>query len=338
MTRTMTRRAAALILLTALSVPTFAAPAAFSPAAPAPRQEGLEKAQTSKILSLRLPDAAFRSTNEQMNAQFVDALKKAAAGSKGRLAKTETLIWQSGSDARKKLPEILKAAGYEYMAQPTQKVEGAGEITMFGAAKKGEKRLVFGIWMESEQASLLTWGVVISEGGAGGADDAPTAPTETPSSAPDSDAPRPLFGDDAPAPKGGKAPASLVGAWQFVNIPNAKSGGMAVQLSLSPDGKYQYLLLRRKANADSSLTETVSIHEGTVTFQGDGDRGSLTVHPVRGQYRMNDPATGTKTDRPYEKHEMQTMTFHYEWRKDAEGKRQLFLGPSKDSMSPFKKG
>jgi hypothetical protein len=328
-----TRRASvAALTMTVLTVSAFSvAPRPVLAAAPVvgAAEEGIERAESSKLISLKLPGTALRSTNPQINAQFEDALKKVAESTKGRLTKTETLIWTGQDEAKKKMPEALKGAGYTYTALQSQTLEGKGQISTFVAAKQGANSAIVGVWLENDQATLLAWGIIIPGAGSAG-----SSGSDSSNSSGDSGDAKKLFDDPAPVP-GGKTPASLTGAWKFVNQGGQGKSGFAVAITLTPNGNYRYMLLRQPAN---STVVSQSEHEGTVTFEGDGgDSGSFTIHPVKGHIKLTEGGKA-KSDRPYEKHEMNEMTFHYEWRtNDSTGKRQLFIGTSPESLSPFQK-
>jgi hypothetical protein len=113
-------------------------------------------------------------------------------------------------------------------------------------------------------------------------------------------------------------------------------GGIAVRFTFDKNGRYNYFFYMKKQSRPGWITEATSTHQGTVTFDGNGSSGTLTLHPEKGHYKGTDTVSAKVVDRPMGKDELTPMNFVYEWRTDDKGKRALYIGPSKDSLSLFK--
>ena len=150
-----------------------------------------------------------------------------------------------------------------------------------------------------------------------------------------------LARNEAAAAKG-TVPAELVGGtWSWTTISSvnyqdtvtrqlAAPSGMSAHFTFLPGRRYKYFFYVRQRTY-SLVTESTSTHEGTVTFNGDG---TFTLRPVKGHYKGS---TGSRIiDRPMTEAERKPMNFVYEWRTE-DNKRQLYMGPSKSSLSRFKR-
>jgi hypothetical protein len=337
--------------MVAMTLPVFSAvpPAYAAPVLPLAAEDGVEPTEKSSLLGLKLPPTALRSTSAENNAQFEEALRKFAENDKQTVTKTEALVWRVQDEPKKKLPALLKQAGYEYKPGLSMEAGELGNVTLFNVKKTGTKTAVLGLWVENKDVTLLAWGTVVpSEGGEPTEEPAaePTTPTEKPQPVkeilPDEgDTPQP-----AAAVKGGKAPASLLGKWKWTTISGGSivdkttgrivdgTGGLSVRFSFDKSGRYNYFFYIKKQSRPGWITEATSTHEGTVTFNGSGDSGTLTLHPAKGWYKGSDTVSTKVVDRPMGKEELKPMVFQYEWR-TVNGKRTLYIGPSKDSLSIF---
>jgi hypothetical protein len=302
----------------------------------------------SQVAEVRLPSGAYRSTSKGDLAKFTDALQSIAQKNHGKVTKTEVLIWRGGDadPAMKNLPARLKDAGYAYSALPAFDAE-PGHVTPFGAMVKNKPHGLLGLWIETQNKGdgyvLLAWGRYQSDN-----------PAE-PAVANEKTEPKNILPDPAPAriapeaadppaadPGSGKTPADLVGpTWSWTTISGvgyrdivtkrlAAPSGMSARFTFTPDGRYDYFWYMRQRTY-SLVTESTSTHQGRVTFNGDG---TFTLYPAKGHYKGS---SGSKiVDRPMTADEKKPMTFAYEWRNE-EGKRQLYIGPSKSSLSRFKR-
>jgi hypothetical protein len=351
---------AALPLLAGVAAAAAAPPVSARPAAAAvaQREKDVERAELSQLAMVRLPGAARRSTSKRDVAKFEDALQSIARTNHGRMARVEVLVWRGGEAwaAMKELPERLKDAGYGYAARPAFDAE-PGRVTPFGAVRADKKDDLLGLWIETKDGvALLAWGVYLPDNPsnpghpAGESAAAPPAPAETstPAAAPLPAADPAAVPASRPEPvntqtggAGAAVPSDLIGSWSWttiggVNYRDTNTGqlkepsGMSARFTFTPDGRYTYFWYARQRTF-SLVTEATSTHEGKVVFAGDG--GTFTLHPAKGHYKGN---TGSRLiDRPMTAEERKPMTFRWEWRTEN-GKRQLYIGPGKNSLSPFK--
>jgi hypothetical protein len=196
---------------------------------------------------------------------------------------------------------------------------------------KNKPHGLLGLWIETQNKGdgyvLLAWGRYQSDNPA---DPAPARIAPEAADPPAAD------------PGAGKTPADLVGpTWSWTTISGvgyrdivtkqlAAPSGMSARFTFTPDGRYDYFWYMRQRTY-SLVTESTSTHQGRVTFNNDG---TFTLHPAKGHYKGS---SGSKiVDRPMTADEKKPMTFTYEWRNE-EGKRQLYIGPSKSSLSRFKR-
>lgn len=289
----------------------------------------IEPASTSQIAPVQLPDGALRSNNTEDVAKFQDALQKIAETNHGRIGKVEVLVW-SGTAAMKTLPARLKDAGYGYEARPAVDAE-PGRVTPFGATSTDGGDDLLGMWIEHEGYALLIWGTYKADNAAKpGHPAAASATKETTSEKAEKTSGRP-----------GAVPADLVGTWGWTTISSinhvdittrqlTEPSGMAVRFTFTKDGRYRFFFFIHQRTY-SLVTESTTRSEGTVTFNDDG---TFTMHTTKGHYNGS---TGSRIiDRDMTAEERQkNSTYYWEWRTEN-GKRQLYLGPSKSSMSLFK--
>lgn len=132
------------------------AQAAVITAADEESEQGIVLAKKSKIAPVGLPSGAFRYIGEKEIAQFTDALETIAAQNKAQVEEVEVLVWQGGGGPKKELPNLLNAAGYNYVAQPPMKMDD-GQITAFGSVREDKKNDLLGLWMEQDGTLLLAW-------------------------------------------------------------------------------------------------------------------------------------------------------------------------------------
>jgi hypothetical protein len=344
------RPTARLAAMIAITLPVFGAlPPAFAvQVLPIAVEDGVEPTDKSRLIGLKLPPTALRSTSAENNAQFEEALRKFAENARQTVTRTEALVWRVQDEPKKKLPALLKQAGYEYKPGLNMEAGELGNVTLFNVKKPGTKTAMLGLWVENKDVTLLAWGIVVpAEGGEPAAEPAaePTTTTEKPQPI------REILPDEDDAPqtaavKGGKAPDSLLGKWKWTTISGGSivdkstgrivdgTGGISVRFSFDRNGRYNYFFYMKKQSRPGWITEATSTHEGTVTFNGSGNSGTLTLNPLKGWYKGSDTVSTRVVDRPMGKEELKPMVFQYEWR-TVNGKRTLYIGPGKDSLSIF---
>ena len=144
----------------------------------------------------------------------------------------------------------------------------------------------------------------------------------------------------AAANSGSRTPADLVGSWSWttisgVNYKDTTTGqfsapsGMSAKFTFTKDGRYKFFFYVRQQTY-SLVSESTTNAEGKVTF---GDDGTFTVRPSKGHYKGH---TGSRViDRPMTETERKPVGWYWEWRTE-DGKRKLYIGPGKSSMSLFK--
>ncbi len=339
------RRRAVVAGASALCVFSVAAFPSRAGAATAARQSqsapAAEPATTSHLTGRALPDGALRVTENALAGELTELLKSMATESGFALGQTEALLW-GGSDhdaGRNKtlqnaLTQAMQKAGYNYQVAGEKDIQN-GRATLFLAGKTGAKQAMLGFFVANEGFFVLAWGRVTPKNSAADASaESPSARTAS------SDPPAPAR--PAQTSSSGKVPADLLGkTWSWTTISGvgyrdtitkqlAEPSGMSVRFTFTPDGRYDYFWYMRQRTF-SLVTEATSTHQGKVTFNGDG---TFTLHPTKGHYKGS---TGSKiVDRPMtEDEKRKPMTFAYEWRTE-DGKRQLYIGPSKSSLSRFK--
>lgn len=277
----------------------------------------VEKAPTSNIASIQLPEGTLRSTDEASRTQFEDALKQVVGKNNGVLGKVEALIWKAGTTAMKEVPSRLKAAGYEYSTRDMFEAEGA-KVTPMTASRKDKKNNLLGMWLEKDGLVLLVWGQYKTEN-----TDKIAAPAAQISKS-----------------EGGRVPADIIGKWSWTTISSVgyqntvtgqltEPSGMSAKFTFTRDGHYtKFFYIHQRTY--SLVTESTTTEEGTVMFNDDG---TFVVKPAKGYYKGH---TGSRIiDRPMTDTERKPTTWYYEWR-TTNGKRQLYIGPTKASLSLFK--
>ena len=146
----------------------FSAPAtAARPVASAARQEGVEKAEKSRLTGIALDDGALRLTGGEELAAIRKQLDAALEGSGARRGADEVLAWTApgytGPASAAKLTDAvaaaMKAAGYAY---ETREAENGGAVVV---ARKGEGDALMGLWIKAPQVLVLAWCRVVSAGG-----------------------------------------------------------------------------------------------------------------------------------------------------------------------------
>jgi len=140
----------------------------------------------------------------------------------------------------------------------------------------------------------------------------------------------------------GTAPADMIGTWTWTTISSvnyqdtvtkqlAEPSGMSARFTFLPNGRFKYFFYVRQRTY-SLVTEAATTEEGTVTFNPDG---TFTMKATKGHYKGN---TGSRIiDRDMTATERKPHIYHYEWREADGGKKQLYIGPSADSLSPFQR-
>lgn len=194
-----------------------------------------------------------------------------------------------------------------------------GRATLFGAGKPGATQTM-GFFAASDAFFVLAWGQI-------------TPRNVSPVTAAAAKSP-------ARNKAGGDTPADLVGpTWRWITISSVghrdtvtkqltEPSGMSVRFTFSRGSCHKYFFYVRQRTYNL-VTESTSTHEGRVTFGGDN---TFTLRPAKGHYKGS---TGSKiVDRPMTDDEKKPVTFFYEWRTEN-GKRQLYIGPSKSSLSRF---
>jgi hypothetical protein len=300
-----------------------------------------EPASTSRLTGIALPGGALRLTDAAMAGELTALLKAMAAEEGFALGQTEALLWGGSGhdDARNRtlqsaLARTLQEAAYNYQVVGDKDIKD-GRATVFMAGKTGTGKAALGLFVARDDFFMVAWGWITrknaapQEGAQGDAKAAPAADQQ------------PSSGKGAAG--GGGVPAELVGGtWSWTTISGvgyrdtitkrlAEPSGMSARFTFLPGGRYAYFWYMRQRTYNL-VTEATSTHEGRVTFNGDG---TFTLHPAKGHYKGS---TGSRLiDRPMTEAEKKPMDFVYEWRNE-DGKRQLYMGPSKSSLSRFKRG
>jgi hypothetical protein len=271
-----------------------------------------------------------------MVGELTTLLKTMAAEEGFALGQTEALLWGGSehNDARNKtlqntLAQTLQKAAYNYQVVGDKDIKD-GRATVFMAGKTGTGKAALGLFVARDNFFMVAWGWITRKNAAPQAEDAKAAPVVA----------EPSAGKGA-ASRGG-VPTELVGGtWSWTTITDrghintttkqlTEASGMSARFTFLPGGRYKYFWYMRQRTY-SLVTEATSTHEGAVTFNGDG---TFTLHPAKGHYKGN---TGSRIiDRPMTEDEKKPMNFVYEWRNE-DGKRQLYMGPSKSSLSRFKR-
>lgn len=347
--------------LTALTVFGVVAPITLTPTPIyAQAADGIERAERSQLVSLRLPKGTLRTTDKDNLEKFAAALQTAAETNHGSIGKIEVLVWtkEDSGNAKKEMPKLLKAAGYSYVTTASFDSE-AGKVTPVASTLKNEKDGLVGMWIDTaEGISLLCWAEFKSGSGESSAEpgeETTTTETEaTEAESPKSEAPaereilptalsaKPAQPVAAKPVVGGKVPADMLGSWSWttissVNYQNTTTGqlaspsGMSAKFTFLPNGRYKFFFYVTQRTY-SLVTQATTNAEGTVEFRNDG---TFILRPTSGHYNGN---TGSRIiDRPMTAAERKPTTYYWEWRTE-DGKRNLYMGPTKSSMSRFKNG
>jgi hypothetical protein len=267
------------------------------------------------------------------------------------------LIWRGRGDvasAVEGMPDALSGADYKYAARPAFNAE-PGRVTPFGAVRADRKDDLLGMWIETKDGgdkyALLVWGrfrpnkpaaaatAPANDSGEPAAAAEPEVLPAAPTAVNKPAALRPVAA--AAAVGNAKVPAELLGAWSWTTISGvnyrdtitkqlAEPSGMSAKFTFRKDGGYHFFFYVRQRTY-SLVTESNTTAEGTVTF---GSDGTFTVRPVRGHYKGH--TGGRVIDRPMTAEERKPAVYHWEWRTE-DGERRLYIGPSKASMSLFKR-
>jgi hypothetical protein len=346
------RRAAALVplgLLTvvaAIAAPTLVTASPALAAAPA-TGEAVVMSRLEGFSYFQLPDNGKRLADARLTRELTERLKDYAKDQGITLTGAAELVVYEGEAAtdftRTMLQSSCTGMGMNYK-------DGPGD--RFTARSTGGDNLaVVGFWTVRDGALILTWG------SSGPKKEEPTPlGTDTPaastgaSSEPvriiDVSHPTPI----SPAPSGPPAsgrkiapPASIVGGtWSWTSIARvgyvntttgslASPSGMSARFSFTKDGRYQYFFYVQQI-AYGLPSQSTTRESGTATFYDDG---RVILRPSKGHY---DGENGSNViNRDMTESERRPRTFYWEWRTDG-GKRQLYLGPSRGSMSLFKRG
>jgi hypothetical protein len=318
-------------------------------AAAASRQaEGIAKASVSSLVSsITLPPGALRSTVAEHVSGVVSGLNEVAAASpeKGKVKKAEVLMWRKDDRPRDLLPQALESAGFSYRPQSTTKNDKGLESTNFFAVNAKTKSRLIGVWMEDDSNVMLAWGIVDGGSAPAAADAADAAPEEETLPSPVREAPKKAKAPASPAAAAarGKAPADMLGNWGWTTISGvnyvntttnqlSSPSGMSAKFTFLPNGRFKYFFFIRQQTY-SLVTQSATTQEGTVKFNGDG---TFTMHTEKGHYNG---FTGSRIiDRDMtEAERSKPQVYQYEWRTDDSCNRQLYIGPTKNSLSHFKR-
>jgi len=313
---TMIRLAACAALTLALQGAGFAA---------ARYDDKVEKAVSSNLIPVKLPDGSLRFMGDAERGKFEEMLTKIAEINHGKIVKFEVLVWTS-KDCMKLLPERVKDWGYSFTTQAAFDAE-PGKITPVTVVKKDsreKKDSLLGIWIEKDNLALLIWGAFKPDG-AEATSKAPTAERT----------------DAQPAQAAGKVTSDVFGDWSWTTVSSvgyqnkvtgqlAAPSGMSAKFTFTKDGRYKKFFYIRQQTYNL-VTESTTTEEGTVEFNTDG---TFITKPSKGHY---DGHTGSRIiNRDMTDTERKPTTWYWEWR-NVDGKKQLYLGPGKEALKLFKR-
>jgi hypothetical protein len=125
-------------------------------------EQGLISTKKSKIVSVALPEGAFRYVGKKEIERFAEVLGAMAKERKTGIGTVEVLVWQNGAGAKKTLPALLKKEDFTYEPKDEVKIDGDGRITPF--VLEHEKGDILGIWIAKDDNLLLAWAKVRAEG------------------------------------------------------------------------------------------------------------------------------------------------------------------------------
>lgn len=335
---------AAALAVTYASLPLASGTAAAAPVAyraAIAMQEGVERVAGSKLSSVVLPSGALRPTGQADVDQFASTLNDFAAEAKGRVHSTEVLIWRKEDRPREQMPTALKSAGYDYTTRSTMNIEGMGKVVRFEAERREKKQRLLGYWMENGDAALLTWGVFVPEG----SDVSETEPEVLPAKPAARETPPPILPRPLEKPRVEKKTVSQtgekpLGTWSWTTISSVNyrdsvgrlsaPSGMSARFTFDRSGRYKFFYYIRQQTY-SLVSEATTTEQGTVTF---GKDGTFTLRPTRGHYNGH---TGSRIiNRDMTAAERKPKVWYWEWRSEN-GKRNLYIGPGRSSMSLFKR-
>lgn len=294
---------------------------------------------------MRLPEGAYRSTAQDDIEALRQALMATAQTNHGKIDSVEVLVWSGAANPMSKLPGFLKQAGYSYVNRTAFQAE-PGKITPIAAVRKDKKNDLLGMWIETpNKMTMLVWGIYRPDNA-----EKPDTPVDgltvsqpeepAPAQEPAKEViPQPQPKPNVPTVSTGD-PGSLQGEWTWTTISSvnhvnkttgalAEPSGMSAKFTFLPNGRYKmfFFVRQRTYNLVSQATTT---EEGKVTF----GKGTFVLNPTRGHYKGY---TGSRViDRPMSLSDLKSKTYHWEWRIEN-GKRQLYMGPTQQSMSPFKR-
>ncbi|MES2463612.1 MAG: hypothetical protein V4671_23810 [Armatimonadota bacterium] len=292
------------------------------------------RSQLPGFTYFQMPDKGQRLTDAELVKTLTEPLKTFAKDSGIELRATEVVQWTGAdnSSTRDMLMYTLKGAGYEYNALGDKK--GDDSTMYIFTAKNSSGNTVAGYWIDRKGQLVLVWG---SRG-----PDAPRQPATE--NKPAAKSLFPANDEESAAKPGAKipAPASLTGTkWSMTTIGGVnyvrqngtltEPSGMSASYKFTKDGRYDYFFYIRQRTY-SLGSEATSTHSGTVKFS---DNNTFTLYPEKGWYKGN---TGSRLiDRPMTAEERKPVQWYYEWRMEN-GKRVLYIGPSKSSVKLFKAG
>lgn len=148
-------------------------------------ETSFEKAGSSRLTSLALPEGVFRLSGSAPLGELSEQLKNVATEGGFVLGQTEALVWGGqghnatrGKAVKDSLNQTLKKSGYTIEIAAEEKTKD-GLVTFFVAAKPGTKQSVLGFWVAGDTTLLLAWGDITRKGEAGAkAQEEPTAAVE----------------------------------------------------------------------------------------------------------------------------------------------------------------
>ncbi|MGC4046784.1 MAG: ankyrin repeat domain-containing protein [Armatimonas sp.] len=139
------------------AVPALSAPMALPRLSHA--DDGAEAASRSKLISMRLPEGAYRSTAQDDIEALRQALMATAQTNHGKIDSVEVLVWSGAANPMSKLAGSLKEAGYNYVTRTSFQAE-PGKITPVAAVRKDKKNDLLGMWIETpNKMVMLVWGI-----------------------------------------------------------------------------------------------------------------------------------------------------------------------------------
>jgi hypothetical protein len=287
-----------------------------------------------------LPGYAHKLSDTRLEEELAAQLKAADPEAKKAGYKVEVVAW-SGNNASDDTREMLRAT----CLGSGRHVEEDGD--RFTARSDADKSVVTGIWTRRDGVLLLTWGTA-------GPAEAPrrsnsmfdilNAAAKSPENQSSTSSSSSSSASSA-APKGtGRkiaAPSNMVGgSWSWTTISGtnyvrqdgtlASPSGMSAKFSFKADSSYTYFFYVQQRTYNL-VTQATTTENGKATFY---DNGTVLLKPSKGHYKG---FTGSRAlDRDMKASELGVRTYYWEWR-TVDGKQQLFIGPTRSSMSHFKR-